>query len=186
MLEGRLVKLRPMAVDDAPRFADWYSDRDVTRYLTMRYGMSLASEEAWLREQTSVPMAYENAIFSIDTNEGRHIGSTGLHRTSPEDRSAWLGITIGDKSYWSRGYGTDAVRLLLRLGFEEMNLHRVDLTVDASHEAGRACYRKCGFVEEARLRQARYVRGSYDDWIVMGILREEWAGLEATAGSEEE
>lgn len=175
MLEGRLVRLRPLALDDAPRFARWFSDRDVTRYLTSRYGMSLAAEEAWLAEHAAKPLSYEFAVLAIDTLGGTHIGSTSLHRTSPEDRSARLGITIGDKSHWSRGYGTDAVRVLLRFGFEEMNLHRVDLTVDGQHAAAQACYRSCGFVEEARLRQARYARGSYDDWIVMGLLRDEWA-----------
>lgn len=182
MLEGRLVRLRPLALDDAPRFAAWFNDEEVTRYLTIRYGISLTAEEAWLREQTSKPVSYENVMFAIDTLDGRHIGSMSLYRIRQEDRSARLGITIGDKSCWSQGYGTDAVRMLLRFGFEEMNLHRIDLTVDGQHAAAQACYRKCGFVEEARLRQARYTRGSYDDWVVMGILRDEWAALAAQQG----
>ncbi len=103
-----------------------------------------------------------------------HIGSISFHTAVPEDRRAELGIAIGDKAYWSKGYGTDAMRVLLRFGFDEMNLHRIELTVDARNERARACYRKCGFVDEARLRQHRYAGGAYHDVLWMGILRDEW------------
>ena len=83
---------------------------------------------------------------------------------------------IGDKAYWSRGLGTDAMLTLLRFGFDEMNLHRIDLVVDADNERAIACYRKCGFIEEGRLRRVRYGRGRYVDQLVMGILQDEFYG----------
>ncbi len=112
--------------------------------------------------------------FAIETKDGVHIGTVNFHQTLPEDRRASLGIMIGEKEYWSKGYGTDAMRTLLRFGFEEMNLHRIELTVHAGNERALACYRKCGFVEEVRLRQHRYAQGAYHDTLWMGILREEW------------
>jgi RimJ/RimL family protein N-acetyltransferase len=78
---------------------------------------------------------------------------------------------IGEKAYWSKGYGTDAMRTFLRFGFEEMNLNRIDLTVDARNGRAIACYRKCGFVEEARLRQDRYSEGAYHDTLIMAVVR---------------
>jgi RimJ/RimL family protein N-acetyltransferase len=177
MIEGKLVNLRAQEMSDLERNFRWINDREVTRHLAMRYEMSLAAEEAWMRERTSKPVSYGRVAFAIDTKDGVHIGNIDFHFVSPENRSARLGIMIGDKAYWSRGYGTDAMLTLLRFGFDEMNLHRIDLTVDEENERARACYRKCGMVEEVRLRQERYGRGAYHDQLVMGILRDEFYGL---------
>ena len=81
---------------------------------------------------------------------------------------------IGDKAYWSQGYGTDAMLTFVRFGFDEMNLHRIDLTVDADNPRAIRCYQKCGFVEEGRLRENRYQQGKYGDQLVMSILRDEF------------
>ena len=85
---------------------------------------------------------------------------------------------IGEKDCWGRGYGTDAIRALLRFAFREMNLNRVWLTTGENNPRALACYRKCGFREEGHLRQDRYLEGRYWDTILMGILREEFEALE--------
>jgi RimJ/RimL family protein N-acetyltransferase len=113
----------------------------------------------------------------VDATDGLHTGSIGFHQVVPEDRRARLGIVIGDKRYWSKGYGTDAMLTLLRFAFDEMNLHRVDLSVDAENARAIACYRKCGFVEEARMRQIVYREGMHRDQLIMGILRDEFYAL---------
>ncbi len=174
MIEGTLVNLRAREASDVERAYRWINDGEVTRFLSTRYPISLAAEEAWMQRDVSMPVSYGDARFAIETKDGVHIGFVNLHGTSAEDRRAWLGIMIGDKAYWSKGYGTDTMRTLLRFGFEEMNLHRIELTVDERNERARACYRKCGFVEEARLRQTRFAEGAYHDTLWMGILREEW------------
>lgn len=174
MIEGMLVNLRAREASDLDRMYRWINDREVTRFLGMRYPISLAAEEAWVNNNVSAPGSYGNVRFAIETKDGVHIGTVNFHQTLPEDRRASLGIMIGEKEYWSKGYGTDAMRTLLRFGFEEMNLHRIELTVHAGNERALACYRKCGFVEEVRLRQHRYAQGAYHDTLWMGILREEW------------
>jgi RimJ/RimL family protein N-acetyltransferase len=174
MIEGSIVNLRAREARDLERLYRWINDREVTRFLEMRYPISLAAEEAWINNDVSAPGSYSNVRFAIETKDGVHIGTVNFHATAPEDRRAVLGIVIGDKEYWSKGYGADAMRTFLRFGFEEMNLHRIELTVHERNERARACYRKCGFVEEARLRQHRYGAGAYGDTLWMGILREEW------------
>jgi len=174
MIEGTLVNLRAREASDVERAYRWINDGEVTRFLTMRYPISLAAEEAWMQAQTSSPGSYHNAHLAIDTKDGAHIGFIDFNSTSAEDRRGVVGIMIGDKAYWSKGYGTDAMRTLLRFGFAEMNLHRIELTVDARNDRAQACYRKCGFVEEVRLRRNRYAEGAYHDTLWMGILREEW------------
>ena len=175
MIEGTLVNLRSYEVDDAAAWARWYNDPAVIEHLSWRYPLSLAAEEDYLKQRVSAAMSYGTTLFAIETKDGQHIGGINFNLTFVESRKARLGISIGEKEYWSKGYGADAIMTLLRFGFDEMNLHRVDLTVDADHAAAIACYRKCGFVEEGRMRQARYTRGRYLDWIVMGILRDEFS-----------
>lgn len=182
MIEGKLVNLRAQEVTDLDRLYAWINDREVTRFLSMRYQVSYAAEEAWVRDRASRAIAFGDVHFAIETKDGVHIGAISFHQMSPEDRRARLGVMIGDKAYWSKGYGTDAMVTFLRFAFEEMNLHRVDLTVDAENERAIACYRKCGFVEEVRLRRARYGRGRYGDQLIMGILRDEFSALWRVGG----
>jgi RimJ/RimL family protein N-acetyltransferase len=127
-----------------------------------------------LRGVAGKMMSYEAPFFAIETKDGQHIGNTNLFNVQPENRCAELGIMIGEKSCWSRGYGTDALRTLLRFGFEEMNLHRIALNVYAFNERGIACYRKVGFIEEGRMRERIYTEGAYHDLIWMSVLRREW------------
>lgn len=173
MIEGKLVNLRSLEMADLERMQGWVNDRDVTRFLSSRYQMSLAAEEAWLRSRTSALMTYGDASFAIETKEGRHIGNCGLHQATPENRAASLGILIGEKDCWAQGYRSDAVRTLIRFGFEEMNLHRIELHVYDFNERAIAAYRRCGFVEEGRMRDAHYGGGRYIDVVVMAVLRDD-------------
>jgi RimJ/RimL family protein N-acetyltransferase len=174
MLEGAVINLRAPEMDDLDRNTRWVNDREVTRYLIMRYEMSRLAEEGWLRELVSKPQTYERPFFAIETKEGHHIGNINLFKTQPEEQKCELGIMIGEKTYWSQGYGTDALRTLIRFAFDEMNLNRVELTVYAFNERGQAAYKKAGFVEEGRRREAIYTEGAYHDIVVMSVLRDEW------------
>jgi RimJ/RimL family protein N-acetyltransferase len=174
MLEGTLVNLRAQEMDDLERNMRWLNDRAVTRTLAMRYQVSLLAEEGWMRQRTARPLNWENAVFAIETKYGEHIGNAGLHGKAVEDRVAELGIMIGEKPYWNRGYGTDAVRTLVRFGFEEMNLNRIDLHAYDFNAGGLAAYRKCDFVEEGRMREAHWSEGAYHDIVIMSVLRDEY------------
>jgi RimJ/RimL family protein N-acetyltransferase len=113
--------------------------------------------------------------FAIEA-DGKCIGRCGLHGIDPNARHAELGIGIGDKDYWDRGYGRDAVRLLLGYAFRVRNLRRVWLEVHAANDRAIRSYRACGFVEEGRLREHVWLNGLYVDNVLMGVLRDEWAG----------
>ena len=176
MLEGKLVRLRAIDPGDVERDYAWVNDREVTRFVAIRYPMSRLDEERWLGDSPS--NSFANGVrLAIETKDGVHIGNLDLHQPHPEHRRAGLGIMIGDKAYWSNGYGTDAVVTLLRFGFHEMNLNRVFLHVFEFNERAIACYKKCGFQVEGRLRQNYYGEGRYWDVFVMGILRGEFDAL---------
>ena len=176
MLEGKLTRLRPIDPGDLERDYAWVNDREVTRFVAVRYPISRQDEERWLTEGPT--NSFANGVrLAIETQDGVHIGNLDLHQPHPEDRKAGLGIMIGDKAYWSNGYGTDAIVTLLRFGFHEMNLNRVYLHVFDFNERAISCYKKCGFQMEGRLRQNYFVGGRYCDVFVMGILRSEFDEL---------
>jgi RimJ/RimL family protein N-acetyltransferase len=85
-----------------------------------------------------------------------------------------FGIFIGDKNYWSKGYGTDATKTLLRFAFEELGLNLVELEVYDFNPRAMRCYEKAGFRRVGAHRQGLYRHGKFHDEYLMSILREEW------------
>jgi len=181
MLTGNLTRLRPLEMEDLELYTAWINDPEVTHFLGAAFPlMSRAAERVWLEAAVPKGVRYGDVTLAIETLEGRHIGSVALHEPKVIERQCSLGIMIGDKTCWDHGYGTDAIVTLLRFGFDDMNLNRVWLTVDAANQRGIACYRKCGFVEEGRLRQDRYQDGAYEDTLIMGVLVDEFRALHGT------
>ncbi len=169
--EGKLVRLRAREEGDLERYHRWLNDPELTQYIMMRYPLSMAEERNYLANIP--PVSFEDAPFSIETLAGEHIGSCALHRGSPEDRSASLGIFVGEKQLWSGGYGTDAMRVLCRFGFEQMNLERIELQVFEDNPRAQRVYEKVGFKVEGCRREADYRYGRYRGIVVMGLLRED-------------
>jgi RimJ/RimL family protein N-acetyltransferase len=182
MLTGKLVRLRPIEITDVERYYHWINDAEVAQFLEERSLYSMTQEEEYVRTATLQTRPPEVKLAIETLPESRHIGSINLHAFHAEDRRATLGIMIGEKDCWSRGYGTDAILTMLRYGFEELNLNRVDLTCDERNARGIACYRKSGFVEEGRLRQHRFAKGRNWDTLVMAVLAEDF--FAARGGSE--
>ena len=182
MIVGEKVRLRPLEREDLPRCVRWFSDPEVRRHLTIYIPFSLAQEERWYENVLDRLERNSDVLLAIETSEGVHIGNLGLHTIDWKNRAAELGITIGEKEYWGQGYGTDAIRTLLRLAFEEMNLHRVQLRVDVDNARGVRCYEKCGFQTEGTLRDVVFREGRYYDQYLMSILRPEFKGEQVDAG----
>lgn len=170
MIQGTKTRLRALEHGDLPHFVRWINDPETRRFMVIRYPLSMTEEENWWEGFLERENDY---IFAIETEDGRYIGNIGLHGIERENRRAMLGIVIGDKTYWGRGYGTDAIQTMLRWAFGYLNLNRVYLTVFAYNERALRCYQKCGFQHEGTMRHARYVDGQYYDELIMAILREE-------------
>ncbi len=169
---GELVRLRARDASDEPLLYAWVNDPAATEYLTIRYPMSHATEHEWIAANHQP--GYSTGDFAIETlEEGKLIGNCGLYQASAENRSASVGIMIGDTSYWGRGYGTDSMRTLCRFGFEMMNLHRIDLEVIDGNDRARSIYERVGFVHEGTRRDAIYKGGRYRDIHIMSLLKGE-------------
>jgi len=171
---GERVRLRPIERSDLPTFVRWFGDPEVRRHLLINMPFSLAQEERWFEAVLNAIDRRESVLLAIETEDSVHIGNIGLEQINWKDRSAELGIVIGEKSQWGKGYGTDAIRALLGLGFRELNLHRIFLRVDADNARGIRCYEKAGFQLEGTFRDAVFREGIYHDQHVMSVLDSEF------------
>lgn len=174
MLSGERVRLRATEREDLPRLAAFNNDVEVELAGggDPPYPQSLARLQA--RFDEALAKGDRDGTDFVIEADGKVIGICGLHNFDETGRTCELGITIGDKEYWGRGYGRDAVRVLLDYAFRLLNYRKVYLRVWGNNERGIRAYRACGFVEEGRLRAHVWSAGAYVDLVCMGILRDEW------------
>jgi RimJ/RimL family protein N-acetyltransferase len=171
-LVGSAIYLRPLEKEDARTIVPWFNDAEVTRFTRRYRPLTLAEEEEYLRR---LPDSATDVGLGIALRgDDRLVGLTALHDVDPRNRHAQLGLLIGDKDSWGKGYGTEATRLLVQYAFETLNLNRVWLHVYEHNARGLRVYEKVGFRVEGRLRQEAFRDGRYWDTVVMGLLREEW------------
>jgi RimJ/RimL family protein N-acetyltransferase len=123
----------------------------------------------------------DGAMFAIEV-DGEMIGTCGLSQIDETARTAELGIGIGNKAYWSQGYGREAVALLVDYAFRYRNYQRVWLSTHAANHRAIHAYLGVGFVEEGRLRRHAWSNGAFDDVVYMGILRDEWVNPLSVGG----
>lgn len=175
MFEGALVWLRAARREDLPRLCAF--NNDVAVELAgggdPPYPQSLERLQA-LFDADLGRGGRDGTAWAIETLEGVLIGQCALFDFQEVHRTCELGITIGDSAYWGKGYGRDAVELLVAFAFRYRNVRRVYLTTHAANERAYRCYVACGFVEEGRLREHVWHDGGYVDLIQMGLLRAEW------------
>jgi RimJ/RimL family protein N-acetyltransferase len=113
-------------------------------------------------------------MFAIEANDGKYIGGCGANNLDMKNRVAEVGIFIGDKDYLGKGYGTEAMELLLQFLFDEVNMNKVSLNVIAFNKRAVRSYEKASFKLEATAREAIYRLGRYNDLLTMSILKEEY------------
>ena len=173
MISGKRVRLRSFREDDLKNSLAWLNNPQVTRYLHHMRPWSVAEEKVWIDNlmRNDDPT---RTTFVVETSDGEYVGSAGLMHIDLRNRSAEAGIVIGRPEEWGRGMGTEALGLLLRHAFEEMNLHRVMLRVFTFNERGIRSYKKLGFVEEGRHRESLFRHGAWHDTITMAILQHEY------------
>ena len=187
MMNGERTRLRPVERADIQRFVKWFGDPEVREGLAMIAPIGEQHEERWFDDNSKRPPAHQAWAIDAQTTAGgtgfvtataeptwTHIGSCGFHDIDWRNRSGEVGIAIGDKTQWNKGFGTDAMRTLVGWGFGELNLNRIALYVYDDNRRAIRCYEKVGFKVDGRLREADFHAGRYRDEIVMSILRSEW------------
>jgi len=171
-LIGERVYLRPLDEADLDRCLGWINDPEVISTLGRRFPMSATLEREWLTGQYKSEKALSLAIVVKDGD--RHIGNCGFNDIDYANRKAVFGILIGEKDQWGKGYGPEAARLIVDYGFNQLNLHRISLTVYSNNPRAIRAYEKVGFVHEGTLRESYFRDGRYYDTLVMAIVDRDW------------
>ena len=172
-LVGDRIYLSPRNSEDVEIFTEWLNDFETTDYIGRSSALvTLEGEKKYLEENSN-----PEAVFVIVTlDKDKMIGTVGLENINWLDRTATLGIFIGDKEYRDKGYGTEAIKLILEYGFKYLKMHNIKLHLMSFNERALKCYKKCGFKEIGRRRESAFLDGKYYDTIIMDILENEFEG----------
>lgn len=174
-LKGNKVVLKPMGLEDAPNFVEWFKDKEITKFLgNQNKDLDLKKERAYIR---GLSKKKEQITWSIYTKDGIHIGSTDLHSLNKEHKKTEFGIMIGDKNYWNKGLGQDTLKTVIKYCFNTLKLNRFELIVFSDNSKALKCYTNCGLRLEGTKRQAVYRDGKYWDEIIMSLLKSEYKKL---------
>jgi len=180
IFRGELVRLAVESPETmAKSLSRWNRDSEFLR-LAESDPAQMWSErkyKEWM-EQRMEKDGDDNFRFSIRTlGDDQLIGDVSIH---PQwvNADAWVGIALGERETWGKGYGADAMRLILQYGFIELNLRRISLALHSYNERALKSYEKAGFKMEGAIRHDTLREGRRTDGVFMGILREEWLALQ--------
>jgi RimJ/RimL family protein N-acetyltransferase len=174
LLQGIKVRLTALTKDDVVTIATWFGD---VGYLRLQdTNLALPKSPAQIAaDLVELEKSSNTIVFAIRTvADGALIGTVGFHEIEWANQGAWLSMGIGERDAWGQGYGTEALHLALQYAFDELNLHRVTLTVIAHNERAIALYERAGFRQEGVFREFGQRDGRRYDMYLYGLLRPEW------------
>ncbi|HET7580922.1 MAG TPA: GNAT family protein [Bacillales bacterium] len=181
MITGTKIELRPVSLEDFKRTYEWRNDENFAKMGAgselFRYShVSLDQIEDAYTQEIKKQDKREKGEFSIYTHgeNAKHIGFILYREMNIVSRCCTIGMGIGSKKYWGKGFGSDALKTLVHYLFQTMNLNRVQLDTWSGNERAIRSYEKCGFVVEGRKRNHSFVDGKYYDTVLMGLLKEEY------------
>lgn len=168
---GKKVYLSPRCVDDAEKFVEWLNNHEIAKYLNYNTKvLTIEAEREFLAKNNS-----DNYSFAIvDKTTDEVIGCISLGHVKDVNRTAELGVFIGNEEYLSRGYGSEAIKLLLDYAFNQLNLNNIMLKAISFNKRALRAYEKCGFKTFGVWKKSHYVDGEYYDLVYMNILRDDF------------
>ena len=174
---GDRIYLSPMGVssEEVEKITEWMNDFNVTDYIGKSGASITESLESEFLEKSTKNMNIRS-FYIVDLENDNLIGVISLEKFNNICRSAVLGIFIGDEEYRNKGYGKEAINLLLEYGFRYLNLHSIKLSLLGINERAHKCYLKCGFKDIGCGREEIYINGKYYDKKYMDILENEFNG----------
>lgn len=173
-LQGDKVRLTALAEEDLEAIAAWQDDTDLLRRFDAQAAApkGQAQLRQWLRQRQERPDGYLFAVRAVDGAE--LLGYAEIDGILWPHRAGWLSIVIAPREHWGRGFGREAMHLLLWFAFAELNLHRVQLTVFADNARAISLYEGLGFQREGVFREFLARDGGRQDMLLYGLLAREW------------
>ena len=175
MFEGKQVLLRSLELTDAETINLQFNWLEVRRFLDMPYPLSIEDTKQWIKKTWEARKNHQYYLFAIEhTKLQQLLGVCGLMDISKINHKAELMIVIYEDRNYDKGYGTEALRLLLNFGFKQLNLHRIVLFTHDINMRAQRVYEKIGFKPGGRRRQASFFEGAYHDLLLYDLLASEF------------
>ena len=171
-LQGKKTILRPLLESDIPLLLKWINDPEIRQFVSRIFPATENEERGWLERLHR--SSEKEVVLMIETLRGVPIGTMGIHRINWVNRVGTTGAMIGEKSFWGKGYGTDAKMILLDYAFNKLNLRKIVSRVFAYNKRSLAYSLHCGYRIEGRLSRAHFNNGRYWDEYVLGLFRHWW------------
>jgi RimJ/RimL family protein N-acetyltransferase len=169
VIHGKLVKLRAIERADLSHIISWRNDPDIYRQYIEYEPLSMAKQERWFESILAHPTE-KNFIISLPNNEP--IGMIGLGNIDERSRvGEAIRFIMGDKKYRLMGHAVEGLFLMLRYGFDHLNLHKIYATDLGTNTKMISMHKQFGFIQEAVLREHVFHEGEYIDLAIMGLLR---------------
>jgi RimJ/RimL family protein N-acetyltransferase len=173
LFSGKLVRLAAPKPEDHDTMAKWTNNLEYWRMYDSDPARPRGADY-WADQDKEDKDSKNSFSFRIRTLEDdKLIGITGVW-VNWSHQSCWLSIAIGEPEYWGRGYGSDALTLVINYVFRELNLYKITLNVFSYNTRAIRAYEKVGFVHEGTIRSTLFRDGQHYDMVYMGILRTEW------------
>ena len=171
---GDKIYLRALEKEDMELMAKWFNNPEIRHFFPANKPTTIEHWKNWFEKEEK----NENSIYLgiAKQEDDKLIGYTNFidinwsHRITKE-----FGIIIGEKDDWNKGYGEEAIKLMLHYGFNSLNFHRIELGAMEYNERALHIYEKVGFKKEGTKREAWFIDGKWHDVIVMSILKDECA-----------
>lgn len=177
ILKGELVRLSALDADELGKaFSRWNRDSEFRRLLDAGAARmdSQKAAQKWLEKEIEEQSVNQHWFSIRKLDDDKLLGDIDLYVYDWTGRDSFVGLGIGEREFWGKGYGTDVMRVILRYAFTEVNLNRVSLSVFEYNPRAIRSYEKAGFSHEGRERKFLNKEGRRWDMLFMGILREDW------------
>lgn len=172
-LVGKKCYLSPIDINDAEKYTEWLNDQEVVKYLPLNhFALSLNNEMEFLQN-----LSKDHNYAIIDLEENNLIGNIGINNYDGIYQSAEIGIFIGNKEYRNKGFGTEAMKLLISYCFDKLNLHSITLCTHETNSCAIKCYEKIGFKKAGEYRERILIDQKYENLILMDLLIEDFIRL---------
>jgi RimJ/RimL family protein N-acetyltransferase len=170
VIQGKLARLRAPLPAEAPVLITWFEDMEVTRFLARRSPPSLGMEHEWLEKMAR---SDEDIVWAID-HEDRMVGITAIHQIDWRNGFGTTGTSLGDKSVWGKGLGSEVMQLRTRYAFTQLPLRKLKSGYFEGNVASARAQQAAGYREVGRWHKDRFADGEWRDHILTELLREDW------------